>query len=216
MMQEKEFERVGGTAPIPSDVRVLASTSRNLEELMAQGRFRTDLYYRLNVFPIYLPPLRERKSDLLLLADYFIENYSQANGKQVRSISTAAIDLLLGYHWPGNVRELENCIERAVLWCQGSSIEAHHLPPTLQKKDSLEKGPAGTLEAVLAAVEYETIVAELKNCQGNMAKTARRLGVTERRIGLRVKRFGIDLKRFRVSAAGSWPEAGTVSRPGKT
>jgi len=197
VLQEKEFERVGGAGPIKCDVRVLTATSRNLEEMMEQDRFRADLYYRLNVFPIYVPPLRDRKSDLLLLADYFIEKFSQANSKQVRRISTAAIDLLISYHWPGNVRELENCIERAVLLCPGASIEAHHLPPTLQKKDPAEKGPTGTLDAALSALEYEMIVAELKSAQGNMAKAARNLGVTERQIGLRVKRFGIDYKRFR-------------------
>lgn len=201
VLQEREFERVGGAGPIRSDVRVLTATSRNLEEMMEQDRFRADLYYRLNVFPIYVPPLRDRKSDLLLLADYFIEKFSQLNAKKVRRISTAAIDLLMSYHWPGNVRELENCIERAVLLCPGPSIEAHQLPPTLQKKDPAEKGPAGTLDAALSALEYEMIVAELKSSQGNMAKAARNLGVTERQIGLRVKRFGIEYKRFRSQEA---------------
>jgi Nif-specific regulatory protein len=165
--------------------------------MMAQGKFRSDLYYRLNVFPIYVPPLRDRKSDMLLLADHFVERFSAANGKKVRRISTAAIDLLISYHWPGNVRELENCIERAVLLCHGPSVEAHHLPPTLQKKDPTESGPSGTLDAATAALEYEMIVAELKTCEGNMTKAARNLGITERQMGLRVKRFGIDYKRFR-------------------
>ena len=114
--------------------------------MIEQEKFRADLYYRLNVFPIYVPPLRDRKSDLLLLADHFVEKFSKNSGKNVRRISTAAIDLLVSYHWPGNVRELENCIERAVLLCPGKSIEAHHLPPTLQKKDPSEKGSAGTLD----------------------------------------------------------------------
>ena len=196
----REFERVGGSVPIKCDVRVIAATSRNLEEMMEQGKFRSDLYYRLNVFPIYIPPLRERKSDILLLADYFVEKFSRANGKNIRRVSTAAIDLLVSYHWPGNVRELENCVERAVLLCHGQSLEAYHLPPTLQKKDPTETGPAGTLDTALQALEYEMIVAELKNCTGNMAKAARNLGVTERQIGLRVKRFDIDYKRFRRAA----------------
>jgi Nif-specific regulatory protein len=126
-----------------------------------------------------------------------VEKFSKNSGKNVRRISTAAIDLLVSYHWPGNVRELENCIERAVLLCPGQSIEAHHLPPTLQKKDPSEKGPAGALDSAVAALEYEMIVAELKACDGNMAGAARNLGLTERQIGLRVKRFGIDFKRFR-------------------
>jgi Nif-specific regulatory protein len=199
VLQEKEFERVGGNVPIKANVRILAATSRNLEEMIERRAFRADLYYRLNVFPIYAPPLRERKSDLLLLADYFIEKYAKLNQKAVRRISTAAIDLLMCYHWPGNVRELENCMERAVLLSPGKSIEANHLPPTLQKKDASEKAPTGPLAAAVSALEYEMIVAELKVCDGNMAAAARRLGLTERQIGLRVQRFGIDFKRFRRS-----------------
>jgi Nif-specific regulatory protein len=199
VLQEKEFERVGGHTPIRADVRILTATSRNLEEMIEQDKFRADLYYRLNVFPIYAPPLRERKSDILLLADYFVEKYSKLNQKSIRRISTAAIDLLMSYHWPGNVRELENCMERSVLLSPGKSIEAHHLPPTLQKKDASEKATTGTLDAAVSALEYEMIVAELKVCEGNMAAAARRLGITERQIGLRAKRFAIDFKRFRRS-----------------
>ncbi|HEX7570615.1 MAG TPA: sigma 54-interacting transcriptional regulator [Verrucomicrobiae bacterium] len=198
VLQEKEFERVGGHTPIKANVRILTATSRNLEQMIEQDKFRADLYYRLNVFPIYAPPLRERKSDLLLLADYFVEKYSKLNQKSVRRISTAAIDLLMSYHWPGNVRELENCIERSVLLCSGKAIEAHHLPPTLQKIDASEKSAAaGTIDAAVSALEYELIVAELKGCDGNMAAAARKLGLTERQMGLRVKRLGIDFKRFR-------------------
>jgi Nif-specific regulatory protein len=200
VLQEKEFERVGGHMPLRADVRIIAATSRNLEEMIEQEKFRADLYYRLNVFPVYVPPLRDRKSDLLLLADHFVERYAKANQKSVRRISTAAIDLLTSYHWPGNVRELENCIERSVLLCSGHSIEAHNLPPTLQKKDASEP-PQGRLEAALGAMEYEMIVSELKACDGNMAGAARNLGLTERQMGLRVKRFGVDYKRFRRGEA---------------
>ncbi len=200
VLQEKEFERVGSHTPIRCNVRVITATSRNLEEMIEQEKFRADLYYRLNVFPIYVPPLRDRKSDMLLLADYFVEKYSKLNQKSVRRISTAAIDLLTSYHWPGNVRELENCMERAVLLCQDKCIEAHHLPPTLQKKDASEKKSGGTLDATISALEYELIVAELKVCDGNMAAAARNLGLTERQMGLRVKRFGIDFKRFRQNS----------------
>jgi len=198
VLQEREFERVGGHTPIKADVRILTATSRNLEAMIEQDKFRSDLYYRLNVFPIYAPPLRERKSDILLLADYFVEKYSKLNQKSIRRISTAAIDLLMSYHWPGNVRELENCIERSVLLSPGKSIEAQHLPPTLQKKEASEKSAAGgALDTAVAALEYELIVAELKSCDGNMAAAARKLGLTERQMGLRVKRLGIDFKRFR-------------------
>jgi Nif-specific regulatory protein len=110
----------------------------------------------------------------------------------------------MSYHWPGNVRELENCMERAVLLCHAQSVEAHHLPPTLQKKDPEEKTPAsGTLDAAVSALEFEMIVAELKIAEGNMAEAARRLGLTERQMGLRVKRYGIDFKRFRREEAAT-------------
>jgi len=201
VLQEKEFERVGGHVPIKTDVRILTATSRNLEQMIEEDKFRADLYYRLNVFPIYAPPLRDRKSDILLLADYFVEKYAKLNQKNVRRISTAAIDLLMSYHWPGNVRELENCMERSVLLCPDKSIEAHHLPPTLQKKDASERETGGTLDTAVSALEYEMIVAELKACDGNMAGAARRLGLTERQMGLRVKKLGIDFKRFRRNEA---------------
>ena len=113
VLQEKEFERVGGHTPIAADVRIIAATSRDLERMMEQEKLRADLYYRLNVFPIYVPPLRDRKSDLLLLADHFIEKYARLNQKPVRRISTAAIDLLMSYHWPGNVRELDHLDQHA-------------------------------------------------------------------------------------------------------
>jgi len=119
----------------------------------------------------------------------------------VRRISTAAIDLLVSYHWPGNVRELENCMERAVLLCHGKAVEAHHLPPSLQKKDPSEKSPKGGLDAAVSALEYEMIVTELKSSEGNMAQAARKLGLTERQMGLRVKRLGIDFRRFRSREA---------------
>ena len=122
-LQEREFERVGGIETIKTDVRILAATNRNLEELITKNRYREDLYYRLNVFPMHIPPLRERKTDILLLADHFIEKYSRAAGKNIRRISTPAIDMLMAYHWPGNVRELENCIERAVVMSNDDVIQ---------------------------------------------------------------------------------------------
>lgn len=202
VLQEKEFERVGGHTPMAADVRIIAATSRDLERMMEQEKLRPDLYYRLNVFPIYVPPLRDRKSDLLLLADHFIEKYARLNQKPVRRISTAAIDLLMSYHWPGNVRELENCIERSVLLCPGQAVEAHHLPPTLQKRGPSDRSPSGTLESAVAALEFEMIVAELKGSEGNMAAAARSLGLTERQMGLRVKKLGIDYRRFRRGETG--------------
>jgi len=199
VLQEKEFERVGGTATIKSDVRVIAATNRNLEELIEAGRFRQDLYYRLNVFPIHVPALRERGTDILLLANYFAEKFSGANHKDIKRISTPAIDMLMSYHWPGNVRELENCIERAVLLSNDEVIHGHHLPPTLQTAEASGTMHRGTLESTMDAVERELIVEALKNSRGNKAKAARELGVTERLMGLRVKKHGIDPRRFRTS-----------------
>jgi Nif-specific regulatory protein len=200
VLQEREFERVGGQATLKCDVRLITATSRDLEKLIEEGRFRPDLYYRLNVFPIYVPALRERKSDVLQLADAFVEKYSKANQKKVHRISTAAIDLMMRYHWPGNVRELENCIERAVLLCRGDAIQAHHLPPTLQASDHLDTPASSFLETAIGALEHEMIVEALKSTHGNMARAAQTLGISERIIGLRIKKYNIDTKRFREEA----------------
>jgi len=199
VLQEKEFERVGGTATIKTDVRVIAATNRNLETLIADRTFRQDLYYRLNVFAVHIPPLRERRADILLLADYFVEKYSNANHKYIRRISTPAIDMLMSYHWPGNVRELENCIERAVLLSDDGVIHGYHLPPTLQTAEASGTVHAGALHETLDNVERELILDALKSSRGNMAKAARTLGITERVMGLRVKKHGIDPRRFRTS-----------------
>src|SRR6202011_3335589 len=136
VLQEREFERVGGTETIKANVRLLAATNKDLEKGIATGSFREDLYYRLNVFTIFVPPLRERKADLLLLADHFLEKLSRDHQKLIKRVSTPAIDALMSYHWPGNVRELENVLERAVLVCDGQVIHAHHLPPSLQTAES--------------------------------------------------------------------------------
>jgi len=198
VLQEREFERVGGNAPIKVDVRVIAATNRDLEEMIGEGKFRQDLYYRLNVFSIHLPALRERKADILLLSDYFVGKYAKANHKSVRRISTPAIDMLMAYHWPGNVRELENCIERAVLVSQDDVIHGYHLPPTLQTAEASGTVTVGPLQAALDNVEREMLMESLKTCRGNMAKAARALGMTERLMGLRVKKHGIDFRRFRT------------------
>jgi Nif-specific regulatory protein len=132
VLQEKTIERVGSNESIPVNVRVLAATSRNLEKEMSNGTFREDLYYRLNVFPIILPPLRERRSDIMLLADHFLQKYGEMYGKSIKRISTSAINMIMSYHWPGNVRELENCVERAVLTASDEVIHGYNLPPSLQ------------------------------------------------------------------------------------
>ena len=197
VLQEREFERVGGTETVKVDVRIIAATSRKLEDMMETDAFRQDLYYRLNVFPIHIPPLRERRTDILELANFFVEKYSKLNHKYVRRISTPAIDMLMSYHWPGNVRELENCLERAVLLTQDDVVHGHHLPPTLQTAEASNTPFRGTLDETLIQVEAELIVEALKNSKGNKAKAARELGITERLMGLRVKKHGIEPKQFR-------------------
>ena len=196
VLQEREFERVGGVRTINVDVRVIAATNRNLEKLIEGENFRQDLYYRLNVFPIHLPALRERKTDILLLADYFVDRYSKAIQKNIRRISTPAIDMLMSYHWPGNVRELENCIERAVLLSTDDVIHGNHLPPTLQTAEASGTEFKGRLKTTLDSVERELILDALKSSKGNMAETANALGSSERIIGLRVKKYCIDPRRF--------------------
>lgn len=198
VLQEKEFERVGGNETIRTNVRVIAATNRELEEAMERGDFREDLYYRLNVFPIHLPPLRERRDDILLLADNFIAQYAEANHKTIQRISTPAIDLLMNYHWPGNVRELENCIERAVLLSVDGVIHSHHLPPSLQSAESTNTQVRGSLQDALDKLERELLMDALKSTKGNMAKAARMLEITERIMGLRVKKHDIDARVYRT------------------
>ena len=144
-LQERQYERVGSNRTTRADVRVIAATNKDLEEAVKQGTFRQDLYYRINVFPIFLPPLRDRRSDILLLADHFVARYAAKLGKEVRRISTPAINMMLAYHWPGNVRELENCIEYAMLLSNDGAIHGHHLPPTLQMPEASETTPVGSL-----------------------------------------------------------------------
>jgi Nif-specific regulatory protein len=191
LLQERQFERLGSNVTQSVDVRVIAATNRDLEALVEQGGFREDLYFRLNVFPVFVPPLRERRTDITLLADYFTASFSAKMGKEVKRISTPAIDMLVRYHWPGNVRELQNSIERAVILSTDGVIHGHHLPPSLQTAESSNTGPQGKLPAALEALEREMILDALKSSNGNMAKAARALGITERTMGIRVKSYSI-------------------------
>ncbi|OPZ78745.1 MAG: Nitrogen fixation protein VnfA [bacterium ADurb.Bin431] len=197
VLQEHEFERVGGLETIKVDVRIIAATHADIEELMARGAFREDLYYRLNVFTIFLPPLRERKGDILLLADHFMLKYGRQHGKSIQRISTPAIDMLMRYHWPGNVRELENCIERAVLVCEDQVIHSYHLPPTLQTAESSGTLPRWSLPEAVASHEKELIQEALKSCRGIRARAARMLGITERIITYKINRYKIDVDYYR-------------------
>ena len=197
ILQEKEFDRVGGQRTIKVDVRVIAATNKNLEQAVEEGTFRGDLYYRLNVFPIYMPPLRERKTDILLLADYFLEKYAKENHKDIRRFSTPAIDMLMQYHWPGNVRELENCIERAVLLCEEGVVHSYHLPPTLQTGKESGTLPALSLEEAVANLEREMLIDALKNTRGNISSAAKILQTTVRKFAYKAQQHGIDYRIYR-------------------
>jgi len=197
VLQEREFERVGGTKTVKVDVRVIAATSRNLEQLIESDRFRLDLFYRLNVFPIHVPPLRERASDVLMLADHFVAKYNVIHGRSVKRIATSAIDMLTAYHWPGNVRELENCIERGVLLSTDDVLHGHHLPPTLQTDAATGTAFDGTLQNRLDNLERTLLLDALKSARGNGAAAARMLGLTERVMGLRMMKHDIDPVRFK-------------------
>jgi Nif-specific regulatory protein len=197
VLQEREFERLGGTDPIQVNVRLIAATNQDLEKAIAAGAFREDLHYRLNVFTICIPPLRERKPDISLLVDHFLEKYSIEHGHHIKRISTPAIDMLMSYHWPGNVRELENAIERAVLVCDGNVVHAHHLPPTLQTAEASGTVSDVSLADAVAAYEKNLIQDALKTTRGNTSKAAKLLHSTERIISYKIKRLAIDRDRFK-------------------
>jgi Nif-specific regulatory protein len=193
VLQEKEFERVGGEKTIKVDIRLIAATSRNLEELVSAARFREDLYYRLNVVPLYLPPLRERRVDIPVLVDHFLGKYNDENAKSIR-ITPEVLEALIGYDWPGNVRELENTIERLVVMSAKKVIALADLPlnirdgslkavRVLQTKDALP--------AAIADIEKAKILDALKKTGWVQAKAARLLGLTPRQIGYKIKRYGI-------------------------
>ncbi|WP_461834808.1 sigma-54 interaction domain-containing protein, partial [Desulfothermus sp.] len=198
VLQDKEIQPVGASRNIKVDVRVIAATNKDLEQEVAKGRFRSDLFFRLNIFPIYIPPLRERGSDILLLADFFVNKYSKIFKKNIKRISTTAIDMLMSYHWPGNVRELENCIERAVLIVEGETIESHHFPPSLQTKSNSENGQFhGKFDILVANFEKDLIIDALKETNGNQSSAAKILGTTKRIIQYKIKKYAIDPKRFK-------------------
>ena len=197
-IQEHTFYRVGGGQEHKVDVRIIAATSRNLEEMMAAGTFREDLYYRLNVFPIYMPALRNRKSDILLLANHFLEKYNAVHGKSIARISTPAINMINSYYWPGNVRELENCMEYAVLSSGDGVISAYNLPPSLQ---TVQTGQSQTMRDSEDGADYETLVSNfereiivdaLKLKHGNATAVAKHLRTTPRIILYKMKKLGIS------------------------
>ncbi|MCL1979453.1 MAG: sigma 54-interacting transcriptional regulator [Proteobacteria bacterium] len=198
LIQERSFQRLGSAKSIKADIRLVAATNRDLESAVRERRFREDLYCRLNVFPVYLPPLRERRTDILLLAEYFLERYAKENNKKITRISTPAIDLLVQYHWPGNVRELRNCMERAVLSCDGPAIKSIHLPPSLQSTDSGSADQPLSLAAAVEHFERELIIEALKQNNGNQTRAAQSLDTSLRIINYKIHCYGIEPKRFKV------------------
>ncbi len=199
LLEEKSIVRMGGREAIRLNVRLVVATERNLEEEIRLGNFREDLFYRLNAFPLHLPPLREHKSDIVLLTDFFIEKFNQDLKRNIKRISTAAINMLMSYHFPGNIQELANAIERGILSADGEVIHSTHLPPSLQTTDSSNTPLTTSLPEALAIYEKALICDALKNSAGNQAKAARYLGISERQMGCRVDKYKIDVKGFKDS-----------------
>ena len=197
VLQEREFERVGGEKTIHVDVRVITATSRDLLAMTQTGAFRLDLYYRLNVFPIQVPPLRDRGDDILLLAHHFLHRFAHQYGKDITRFSDQVQMILRNHSWSGNVRELENCMERAVLLTQENVVESAALPPTMSEEKWKKKEELGGLKLRLAHVEAQIIQDALHESGGNMAKAARNLQLTERIMGLRVKKYDIDVLSYK-------------------
>ena len=195
-MQGRTFKRLGSNIEQRSDIRIVASTGKNLDALVQQGLFREVLYYRLNIFQINLPDLSQRKTDILLLADHFIEKMNLKYGKNIARLSTPAIDMLMSYHWPGNVRELENCIEHACLATTDVAINAYDLPPTLQTDITSGTAliPEGTasLTALLESYEKEILTEALRRNNGNLSAAGRDISVSPRMMHYKVKKFGLE------------------------
>ena len=198
VLQERELQRVGGEETIKVDVRVVTATNRDLAADVAKGHFREDLFYRLNVMPLKVPPLRERQEDIPLLAQHFLEKFAEKNRKPVKGFVPLAMDMLLNYDWPGNVRELENAIERAVILLSGEYITEKQLPLNVTEKyPALETSMAVAVPITdgtrsLEEIEKEAVLATLKASDGNKAEAARRLGVTRKTLHNKLKNYGLD------------------------
>jgi two-component system NtrC family response regulator/two-component system response regulator HydG len=188
-LQEREFERVGGTQTIKVDVRVIAATNRDLKEEIAKGRFREDLFYRLNVVALEMPPLRERRSDIPALARFFLDRYSKANDKPIEDITPQTLELLTSYDWPGNVRELENAIERAVVLAPGTTLEARHLPTTVRPTAATASGMPVIPGATMAELERYAILETMKATGGSTSKAAEMLAISARTIQYRLHEY---------------------------
>jgi two-component system NtrC family response regulator len=190
-LQTREFERVGGTQSIKVDVRVVAATNRDLAAEVKAGRFREDLYYRLNVVAVTLPPLRRRRGDIPALAAHFLSQYGTAYGKDIKRLTAGTLNALIAHDWPGNVRELENAIERAVVLCKTSEVTADDLPATLRGPRPAQRDAAGLIPgASLAEIEREAILRTLELLGGSTSRAADMLGISVRKIQYRLKEYG--------------------------
>ncbi len=193
VLQEKEFFRVGGTELIKMRCRVISATNRNLEKMVEEGKFREDLFYRINVVHLRIPPLRERKEDIPLLVNQFLKKYSKENNKEVTEIDPAVIEIFLDYDWPGNVRELENAIERAVVMCPIDKIKVEHIPKRIINKTSTkqktEKIPTNTYN--LTEIERKIILTALEEENWNQTKTAQKLGISRKQLRTKMKNLGL-------------------------
>jgi two-component system response regulator HydG len=193
VLQEREFEAVGGTKTVRVDVRIIAATNKNLEKEVQQGRFREDLYYRINVVPVTVPPLRERKEDIPLLAEHFLRIYSEKNRRAIRGFEQGVMQAFIHYSWPGNVREIENILERMVIMSKGDTLTLADLPPVLAGLLQEEKSTPSPTS--LKDVERETIVKTLRQTGGNRTRTAAILGITRKTLQNKIKEYGIDVQR---------------------
>ncbi|WP_297453154.1 sigma-54 dependent transcriptional regulator [Persephonella sp.] len=192
VLQEKEFYRLGGTNTVPVRCRVIAATNRDLEKMVSEGRFREDLFYRINVVHLKVPPLRERKEDIPLLAKHFLKKYSQINRKNIVDIDKDAMEVLMNYEWKGNVRELENAIERAVVMCQYDVITTEHLPPRITKnKTTSTSAPEISGELNLLELEKRVILKVLEETNWNQTKAAQKLGISRKQLRTKMKNFGL-------------------------
>lgn len=208
VIQEREFQRVGGEQNIHVDLRLVAATNKNLEEEVEAGRFRQDLFFRLNVVTLDLPPLRDRIEDIPLLTAFFLDRYSKKNNKQIKGFTPSAMDVLLKHSWPGNVRELENVVERAVVLLVGEYIRERELPATLlgtahAAKEQLTEATASLAGLSLDDIEKRAILETLKACGNNKSETARRLGVTRKTLHAKLVRYDLERQNMEESEYGN-------------
>ncbi|MCK4249306.1 MAG: sigma-54-dependent Fis family transcriptional regulator, partial [Candidatus Omnitrophica bacterium] len=195
ILEDKEFERVGGVTSIKVDVRIIAATNKDLLALVKKNTFREDLYFRLNVVSITLPPLRERREDITYLFDYFMKKFSAKFGRKIKNISMEAMEVLMNYHWPGNVREFENVLQRAIILEEGDTITIEHLPDILPAAAAVHSDSlSGLVKNKVNEIEKQEILKALNENQWNRTLSARHLGVSRKGLYNKMKEYGISYK----------------------